>query len=181
MTLFIAIILFGLALLSGLYWFWSKRIDAEIAEGAEIEWAALEKNEPELLNGYDRAAFGDIYRLVHFPRFPGYALAALVTFVVSLPLTLAAMSGGVWLAGQAGVLPAPVEIAKYIPIGETRAVDVKGCNAECQIYLAEGFGGFFFFFAILGVWLAIFAYFMRRYHQRRPGFLRDEIIRNRPS
>jgi len=78
-------------------------------------------------------------------------------------------------------LPAPVEIAKRIPIGEARTVNISGCTAECQIYLAEGFGGFFFFFAILAIWLAIFAFFMRRYHSRRPGFLRDEIIRNRPS
>jgi len=77
---FILLVVAGLSLLGALYWWWSKHIEAEIVEGAKLEWASLQQNEPELLEKYDERAFENIYRLVHFPRFPGYALSALVTF-----------------------------------------------------------------------------------------------------
>jgi hypothetical protein len=35
---------------------------------------------------------------------------------------------------------------------------------------------FFYYFGLLAVWLAIVFVAMRRYHRRRPGYLRDELL-----
>lgn len=168
-----------LVLLCALYWWWSRRIEAEVREGAALEYEALRKSEPDLVDGYDEQSFNAVYRRVHFPRFPGYALAAVIAYVASLPLTLAVLSAIVWMGTKAGLIPEPVEMAKYIPIGEGSGVAPGLCSAECQLYLAQNFGGFLFFFAIIAIWLAIFAFFMHRYHSKRPGYLRDELLRSR--
>jgi hypothetical protein len=84
-----------------------------------------------------------------------------------------------WAAGSLGLVPEPVEIVRHVNIGEPRPAQSWQCNAECQLYIAEAFSGFYYFFGVLFSWLAIVAFYMRRYHQRRPGYLRDEIIRAR--
>ena len=179
MTTFFGSIALILVLIGALYWRWSRRIEAEVREGAALEYEALRKSDPELIDGYDQQSFNAVYRRVHFPRFPGYALAAIVAYIASLPVTLALLSALVWLASKAGLIPQPVEMAKRIPIGEGTGVAPGLCSTECQLYLAQNFGGFLFFFAIIAVWLAIFAFFMHRYHSKRPGYLRDELIRSR--
>ena len=179
MATFFGWVAFILVLLGAAYWWWSRRIEAEVAEGAALEYEALRKSDPDLIDGYDEQSFGAVYRRVHFPRFPGYALAAIVAYIASLPVTLAFISALVWIAARSGLIPQPVEMAKRIPIGEGTGVAQGLCSAECQLYLAQNFGGFLFFFAIIAVWLAIFAFFMHRYHSKRPGYLRDELIRSR--
>lgn len=166
--------------LYGLFTLWSRHVQREIDQGASLEWDALNENEPELIEGYDKKRFDEIYRLVHFPRFPGYAVAAIIAFIVSLPAIFILIGGSILLGERLGLLPKPIEIARYIPLGEETGVAEGLCTAECQLYLAESFSGFYFFFAIIFVWLAIFGYFMHRYHACRPGFLREELIRNRP-
>lgn len=167
-----------IAIPAALYWVWSRRIDGEIAEGAKIEYDALKKSDPDFMANFDEASFAAVYRRVHFPRFPGHALAAFFAFLLSLPLSFALLSAGLALGRKMGIVPEPVEMAKYIPIGEGSRAESDFCTAECQLHLAQNFGGFLFFFAIIAIWLGIFAFFMHRYHSGRPGYLRDELIRS---
>lgn len=179
MAWFFLIVAGLLAALAGLFWHWRRGVEAEIAEGAAIEWAHLQKHEPEFLHGMSEDKFREVYRHVHMPRFPAYALATLVTFLVSVPLALGFLSF-LQLAGtELGILPEPLEIVRYVQLGDVEVTESWKCNAECQLYVAEAFAGFYYFFGIVVVWLAIVAFFMRRYHSRRPGYLRDELIRAR--
>lgn len=179
MLSFFALAFLVLALAGGAFWHWRKKIDAELAEGAAIEWAHLQKHEPEMLEGFDEKSFAALYTRVNEPRFPGYALATLATFIISLPVTMGLLTASVWAADKAGILPAPVEVVRYVRLGEAQEAKPWQCGADCQLYVAEAFSGFYFFFGILIIWLLIVAFFTRRYHKRRPGYLRDEIIRSR--
>ncbi|WP_425410670.1 hypothetical protein [Hyphococcus sp.] len=176
---FFLTILIVLGLLGALYWRWRRGIEEEIAEGAGIEWEHFQKHEPEFLKGMSESQFRDIYKRVHEPRFPGYALSALATFLLTLPVTLIALAGLQRLGQKLGVLPQPVEMVRYVNLGEVRLTQAWECGAECQLYVAEAFAGFYYFFGVLITWLLIVAFYMRRFHHRRPGYLRDEIIRSR--
>ncbi|NNE40552.1 MAG: hypothetical protein HKN14_06500 [Marinicaulis sp.] len=178
---FFGIVLLLIAAAGALYWRWKKHIEAEIAEGAAIEWAHYQKVEPEFLRGYDEAKFREVYACVHTPRFPGYAMAIAGTFALSLPIAFAVIAGSIWAAGQMGLLPEPAEIVRYVQIGEQKSVASWQCDAICKLYVAEAFSGFYVYFAVMVIWLSIVAFYMRRYHARRPGYLRDEIIRSRPA
>lgn len=169
----------AIALSGGLYWLWRRRVDAEVAEGAAYEWALLSKNEPELVAGLDEARFRAIYAQVHTPRFPAYALGAVATFLATLPLTLAALSMIQWAAAKAGLTPEPYEIVRYVHLGQFTEPQTGQCNQECQLQIAESFSGFYYFFGVLIAWLAVVYVFTRRFHARRPGYLRDELIRAR--
>ncbi|MHA7872330.1 MAG: hypothetical protein ACX939_08275, partial [Hyphococcus sp.] len=74
-----------LAALGALYWRWNRRVEADIAEGAAIEWDYFQKNEPAFVDGMTAEQFHAVYRSVHKPRFPAYALGAFATFIISLP------------------------------------------------------------------------------------------------
>ncbi len=176
---FFSVVITGLALAGGLYWLWKKRIAAEVAEGAGYEWAFFQKHEPEFLEGLSEEQFQAIYARVHTPRFPGYALAALATFFLSLPITLGLLNIISYAATATGLIPEPVEIVKYVRIGGSGTPEVQSwqCDTTCQLQLAESFSGFYYFFGVIAAWLVIFWLFMRRFHARRPGLLRDEIIR----
>lgn len=174
---FFAVVLAGLAVAFGLYWRWRRNIAAEVAEGAAYEWAHYQKTEPEFLNGISEETFREIYARVHTPRFPAYVLSAFATFFLSLPLVLGLLSGLLWAGQATGVVPQPVEMVRYVNLGEARVTEAWECGPECQLYIAEAFSGFYYFFGVIFAWLVIVWFFMRRYHQRRPGYLRDEIIR----
>ncbi len=173
-----------LSVLGGLYWFWRRNIDEEITEGAGIEWAHLQKHEAEFLEGLTETQFREIYRRVHEPRFPGYALATVATFFVTLPLTLGLLSFLLWGAAQTGVIPEPIEVAEQLNL-EGDSIRLLGKDIDeatrydMALYYIGDLAGFYYFFGVLIVWLAIVALFMRRFHARRPGYLRDEIIRSR--
>lgn len=179
MVLFFAAVLIILAALGALYWRWRRGVDAELAEGAAIEWAQFQKHEPEFVDHLDEASFAALYKRVNEPRFPGYALAIAATFALALPLALGAITGSIWAANKLGLTPPPAEIVRYVQLGETQKIGSWQCDAVCQLYVAEAFSGFYAYFAILIVWLGVVAFYMRRYHARRPGYLRDEIIRAR--
>ncbi|MEM9706776.1 MAG: hypothetical protein AAF850_11955 [Pseudomonadota bacterium] len=166
------------AFLVGLYALWARRIEAEVAEGAAIEWTALSKNDPQVLAGYDEESFAKVYRIVYFPRFPGYALAAALTFLFSFPVILGLLSALSSIRQRAGLGDGSETLARLVPLGPRSAGADQ--NEEVALILADNFSGFFFFFGILISWAVIFAFFMARYHARRPGYLRDELIRRRP-
>ena len=96
MVWFFVIIAFLLAGAGAAYWRWRRGIDEEVAEGAAIEWAHLQKNEPEFLEGVSEEKFLEVYARVHTPRFPGYVLAMVVTFFGSLPVTFAVLTLVLW-------------------------------------------------------------------------------------
>lgn len=176
---FFLIVLLLIAAAAGLYWRWRKKIDEENAEGAAIEWARFQRVEPDFLQGVSEEKFREIYARVHTPRFPGYALAAIATFLLSLPVTFGFLSLVLWAGEKAGVIPQPVEMVRYINLGEVRVAESWQCGAECQLYIAEAYAGFYYFFGVAVVWLVIVWFFTRRFHKRRPGYLRDELIRSR--
>lgn len=176
---FFLVVFAALALVGGLYWRWRAKIAEEVAEGAAYEWAYLQKNEPEFLEGISEEKFREIYARVHTPRFPGYVLATLATFFVSLPITLGLLSFLRWIGEDIGVIPQPAEIVRHVNLGEVRVTQAWECGAECQLYVADAFSGFYYFFGVIVVWMIVVWFFMRRYHTRRPGYLRDEIIRSK--
>lgn len=167
------------AVLVGLYLWWARRLEAEIAEGAEIEWRRLTETDPDLLKGLDEARFNLIYRRVHFPRFPGYALACLASFVASLPVSFGLLVGGLYAADTLGMTPQTAALADKYLVDDGRMRFIHAAPPEAAIYYLRDLGGFYYFFGILLIWLLIVAFFMRRYHARRPGYLRDEILRAR--
>lgn len=181
---FFGIIAALLSAAAGLYWRWKRNIDADIAEGAAIEWERLNENEPEFLKGLSEEKFREIYARVHTPRFPGYALATIATFFISLPFTFALLAGLLLGAQAAGVIPEPVEVVEQLNLegGDIKLLgkDIdQQTRLEMAYYYIGDLAGFYYFFGVIVVWLLIVWFFMRRYHARRPGYLRDEIIRAR--
>ena len=179
MTWFFTGVVLFVAALGALYWRWAKRTEAEIAEGAEIEWARIQADDPALLDGIDRETFNAIHRKVTFPRFPGYALAAVASFLLSLPITFAGLVGGLLIAERLGWTPQTADVAnRYLVEGDRMRV-ISAAPSEAAQYYVEDLAGFYYFFGVIFVWLIIVAFFTRRYHARRPGYLRDEILRAR--
>lgn len=168
-----------LAVLSAYYWRWKRIVAAEAAEGAAIEWAHLQKHEPEFLEGVSEEKFHEIYARVHTPRFPGYALAAFVAFFASLPVIFAALALLSWMASALGLVPEPVDVADRLLLDDGELVFFRNTPPEAALYYIRDLAGFYYFFGVLAAWLAIVAFFTRRYHSRRPGYLRDEILRAR--
>lgn len=161
------------------HWWWARRVRAEIAEGAAVEWERLSANDPEVLEGIDRARFEAIYARTHFPRFPAYALAAAASFVAALPLVFGVLAGAIYAAERTGVLPAPVSVADRYLIDGDRMRIVNAAPPEAAYYWVQDLGGFYYFFGVVFAWMAIVWFFVRRYHARRPGYLRDELLRAR--
>ena len=178
---FLVIIAVVLALCWGGYFYWRRKIDAEIAEGAEIEWAHFQKHEPEFVKGYSKEKFFAVFDRVNRPRFPTYALAAFSTFLATLPISFGALVVVLWIAEKLGMTPAPVETAERFFLQDGEMIFFKDTPPEAALYYARDLGGFYYFFGVLFVWLVIVAIFMHRFHKTRPGYLRDEIIRSRPA
>lgn len=167
----------GLIAFAGLaYWRWSARVRADIAEGAAQEWERLNAAEPAFLDGIDRTTFDAIFQRVHFPRFPKYFLAAASAFVLALPVVFAALAGLLLAADALGLTARPDEIAKIVPISGDAASPNAERNRELALLLAQSYSGFYYFFGVIAAWLGVVAFAARRFHARRPGFLRDELI-----
>ena len=181
MTAFFVILALVLAVLAGGYTLWARHVRAEIAEGAGIAWERINRTEPDFLEGLTRADFDRAYLRAHFPRFPKYFLATLAAFVVALPIVLGGLSALLWGAEKVGVVAEPVEIAKYVPLGEGRTDVGRAQREEMALYLARDFGGFYYFFGLVAAWILMLAVTMRVYHMRRPGRLREELIRARDA
>ncbi len=166
--------------LYGLYRWWHKRIDAELNEGAAYEYQRLQKAEPELLEGMSEADFSEIFHMVEVPRAPGYAFSIISSFLVGTPLMLAFLSFGDWAMNRFGVIPNPDVVAgRFFTDSQGQTRFVKDVPPEALQYYVQDLGGFYYFFGMLIFWVAIVWFFMRRYHQRRPGLLRDELLRSR--
>ena len=163
----------------GLYWFWARRVRAEIAEGAAAAFDRISVGEPEFLAGLPRERFAAAYGRAHFPRFPKYLLTSLAAFAVALPVVFAVLSFALWVGDQTGLVAEPAELAKYVPLGEGRSAEARANREEMALYLARDFAGFYYFFGVTLAWIAILAIVMRMYHKRRPGPLREELLREK--
>jgi len=179
MTTFFLIVFVAITCLCFAYWKWRQKIEQEITEGASFEWAHLQKHEPEFVKGFSEEEFKQVYGRVHAPRFPGYALAILISFAATLPITFILLTATLWGADAIGMTPEPVELADRLLLEDDRLIFFKETPPEAALYYIRDLGGFYYFFGVITVWLGIVAFFMRRYHSRRPGYLRDEIIRAR--
>jgi len=174
--LIVAVILVALV---ALYRRWRKKIDAEIAEGAAVEWTYMLDHEREFVEGMSEEQFRKVYARVHRPRFPGYALAALATFFAALPVAFVALTLALKGAEQLGVVPEPIDVADRLLIEDGALVFFRDTPPDAALYYLRDLSGFYYFFGVLIIWLFIVWFYMRRYHRRRPGYLRDELIRER--
>ena len=170
-------VLAAAVLLAGAWFFWwSRKTAAEIAADAGEEWARLNASDPDLVAGLDEARFRAAYRRVHFPRFPKYALAIAAAFVASLPLTLgllAAIAGGLQSIGVSADAQA---LARSIPVEGSIAGVSRDDQETIALYYVQDVVKFYYYFGVIFSWLAIIFVAMRRYHKRRPGYLREEIL-----
>jgi hypothetical protein len=172
--LFLALV--GALALAGL-WFvwWTRRTEADIAESASYEWERLKTADPQLIDGLDETQFRAIFRRVHFPRFPKYALAIAAAFVVALPATFGLLAAAAFALDSIGLSADAQAVARSIPVEGSIAGVSRDDQETIALYYVQDVVKFYYYFGILFVWLAIVFFAMRRFHLRRPGYLREEI------
>lgn len=168
-----------LAAAYGLYRLWRRGIDADLREGAGVEYERLRRTDPDLLKDMAPDAFADVYMRTEVPRFPAYALATAALFLGATPLVLGLFNGLAVLMLDSGVVPASQETATSLYLNADGASVLRKTDPETIAYVLEGWAGFYLFFVMLGFWLSVLAIMMRRYHGRTPGTLREEILRAR--
>jgi hypothetical protein len=174
------VFLAALALLWGAYFLWRRRVDAEVAEGARAERERLARQEPELLEGMDEAAFARVYARVQTPRFPAYALGALTAFLIGTPVFLGVMAGVLTLLDRAGMTAQPGEAARGLYFSEGGVATVaRQVDLDALAYILQDWAGFAYYLGLLFFWVLIAYVFMSRYHRRTPGLLREEVLRSR--
>lgn len=169
----------AVAIVGLVYWRWAKKVETDIAEGAAEEFARLKASDPALIDGIDEASFRRIYRRVHFPRFPKYALAIIAAFVAALPLTLGALAAIAWGLDSIGMSADAQAIARSVPVEGSIAGVSRDDQETIALYYVQDVVKFYYYFGLIFVWLAIVFVAMRRFHRTRPGYLRDEILQEK--
>lgn len=157
---------------------WRRRVDAEVAEGAEIEWDRLGRAEPDLVQGLDLERFRAVYAKVMTPRGPLYMLMGAAAIVAATPLIFMVMSGAIYLADMLGLTPERFNIVGFVTV-EDGVVRLLDQGSEIARYWNFSIVGFALFFGLIIAWVAIASLFARAYWRRLPGSLREEIIRAR--
>lgn len=174
------LVLAGALFLAGLwFWWWTRKTDTDIAEAAAFEWERLKTADPELIVGLDEARFCAIFRRVHFPRFPKYALAMAAAFVAALPVTLGLLAALAWAIDSIGMSADAQALARSIPVEGSIAGVSRDDQETIALYYVQDVVKFYYYFGLLFAWLGIVFVAMRRFHRRRPGYLRDEILREK--
>jgi uncharacterized iron-regulated membrane protein len=177
---FSLVLLAIIGIATGLYVWWKRRVDSELAEGAAVEFQRLATADPELVTGLSESRFAELYHKTEFPRLPGYSLAILVTFLLGTPIMFALLSAGDWAMHKFGLIPTPGDVVTRYMLQEDGSVKmINDVPPEALQYYVEDLGGFYYFFGLLGFWVLIVWFFMSRYYKRTPGLLREEIIRER--
>jgi len=161
------------------YRHWATRMLAEIDESAAFEWERISENDPEAVAGISRERFTEIFRRVHFPRFPKYALGVVAAFVIALPVSLSLMGVIAWLFGSAGLSPDANQLAQLIPLDGAKSLISRDSGETIATYWLQDVLRILYYFGLLATWMVIVFFAMRRYHQRRPGHLRDELYQER--
>ncbi|NNU15852.1 hypothetical protein HK107_05895 [Parvularcula sp. ZS-1/3] len=158
---------------------WQKRIDEDVRIGSEEEWKLIERKEPKLLEGLTQDRFREIFARVEAPRAPFYTFTAVGIFLVFAPLVLALTTTVIRFMELSGIIPQPGEQAQQIQLSADGIRLVRTADLEALQLILQGWGGFFNFFSLLLFWVIVFYAVMRRYHLKRPGTLRDEVLRSR--
>lgn len=176
--------LIGTAILVGLIWavyfYWRRIVHSELREGAEFEYSRFVKSDPDLLKGLDQAGFHAIFHRTEMPRRPLYVAGAVSTFLIGTPIFMGALAGLDYMMNRFGLIPRPADMAGVFLLKADGTVRFfKNLPEEGALMYIENFGGFFYFFGLLGFWLFILWFFMNHYYKNAPGALRDEIIRHR--
>lgn len=170
-------VLAAAVLIAGAFFFWwSQKTTTEVAADAGEEWSRLTASDPDLVAGLDEPRFQTIYRRVHFPRFPKYALAIAAAFVASLPITLGFLAAIAWGLQSIGVSADVQNLARSIPVEGSIAGVSRDEQETIALYYVQNVVRFYYYFGVIFSWLAIVFVAMRRYHKRCPGYLRDEIL-----
>lgn len=168
-----------LAVWFGLYLLWKRGVDEDIGVGAKTEYDLLRRKEPSLLEGLDEEAFRAVYARVETPGAPIHIFAAVATFLVGAPFVLALNTSLIRTLERTGVIPVPAEQAQQLKVSGDEISLIARADTEALQYILQSWGGFFAFFSLLAFWIVVLVVVMRRYHTRRPGSLREEILRAR--
>lgn len=163
----------------GLFRYWSNKVEADIAEGASFEFKRLQKTDPSLLEGIDEGRFRKIFSAVEVSQQPFYTWLSAAIFLIGAPFVLLFTTITIRWMEVVGIIPQPAEQAQRLKLSADGIRLVRTADLEALQLILQGWGGFFSFFALLLFWVAVFYTIMRRYHARRPGSLRDEILRAR--
>ena len=163
----------------GLFRYWSNKVEADIAEGASFEFERLKKTDPALLEGFDEARFRKVFSSVEVSQQPFYTWLAGAIFLVGAPFVLAITTITIRWMEVVGIIPQPAEQAQQLKLSADGIRLVRTADLEALQLILQGWGGFFSFFALLLFCVAVFYAVMRHYHAKRPGSLRDEILRAR--
>ena len=173
-------VLLALAAAGGVYVFWARRVRAELDDGAAYEWEHLSRADPDLLQGLTQNAFSKLYHKVNFPRGPGYALACAAAIVVITPIALALINASAVAAQAIAGTDVPAgAYADHYSFDEEGALIALPGVSDVARYYAQNLTGFYLFFGLIASWVGVVWWFMGRYHRRRPGALREEILRAR--
>ncbi|MEO1042178.1 MAG: hypothetical protein AAFX52_07800 [Pseudomonadota bacterium] len=162
-----------------LYRLWRKRVDDDAAAGASFEFERLGRQDPDLIEGLDLPGFTAIYARVVTPRAPAHILMAAGIFLLFVPIILGTTTLTIRLMEVTGVIPQPAAAAQQLKLTADGIKLVREADLDALQYILQGWGGFFFFFSLLLFWALVFFWVMRRFHSKRPGSLRDEILRAR--
>ena len=179
MLVFFFQIAFVYIVVLGVFWIWHQHAEKQVREASDVEWDIYLKKEPDFVDHLNRESFYLVFRKTHFPRFLGYVIACIGTFLGALPIIFAGLYGGVYVGSKLGWIPNSSDIANRFLIEGDRMRLITDAPSNTALYLVENAGGFYYFFGVIFSWLLIVAFFTRHYHVRRPGYLRDEIIRSR--
>jgi len=174
--LFVAVIL---SVWFGAYRWWLGRVQADIAEGAKVEWDLQQRKDPDLLKGLDEAGFAKIFSQVETPRGPIHIFAAVGIFLAGAPIVLAITTLTIRFMERTGIIPQPAEQAQQVRLTGEGIKLVARADLTTLQYILQGWGGFFTFFSLLIFWVVVFFLVIRRLHSRGPGSLREEILRAR--
>jgi len=161
------------------FWRWSRKMNAEIDEGATYQWERFAEIDPDLVAGMSEERFRAAYRRTHYPRFPKYALAIAAAFVASLPITLGLLAGIAWTLDSIGLSADAQAIAHSVPIEGSIAGVSRDEGETIALYYVQDVVKFYYYFGLLFAWLGIIYFAMRRYHKNRPGYLRDELLKEK--
>lgn len=175
MTLFFLTAFGALGVAALVYWRWAERTRAEIDESAGLDWLRRNETAPESVEGLSEAQFRAVFRRVHFPRLPKYALSAVAAFVIALPATFYVLGAIAWIMGSLGMSPDAERLARAVPVEGAERLLNRDDGETVAMFWINDILLLGYYFGLLFVWMAVIALAMRRYHQRRPGYLEEEL------
>jgi uncharacterized protein YneF (UPF0154 family) len=177
LLILIVVLLILSALLYGPYWLWKRKTEAEIAEGAKYEYQRLVEAKAEIVRNISEQEFHALYHKTEIPRYPGYMIAASISFFLLIPLLLVFLAAGRWAMNKWLDNTVPEEYLNRYIFGKDGISPIARIEPEALHFILNDWAGFYYFFGFLFAWVLVFWFFMKRYHEKTPALLREEIIR----